>query len=145
MNKKEKLAKEVLKIFPSFMKRIHRGMTETGEIPSSQMGAVIILAEKKSCTLGCLSKDMGISAPTTTGIVDRLYKSGYVKRVRSKKDRRIVNITLTAKGKSLIRKIRRAMMQRWRIVSNVLSVKDQETHIRILKKIIKGFDEYYAK
>jgi len=145
MIKKEKLAKEILEVFPSFIKKIHRGVVESLGIPPSQMSAVMILSEKKSCTLGCLSKEMEVSAPTTTGIVDRLYKSGYVERVRSQKDRRIVNIALTRKGKNVIKKIHKTAMKKWKIISNILSIKDQETHIRILKKIFKGLDAYHSK
>ena len=145
MNAKQKLAKEMLEIFPLFIKKMHRGMTKAGEVPPSQMSAVVILSEKKLCTLGELSKEMGIAAPTATGIIDRLYKSRYVKRVRSKKDRRIVNITLTIKGKNVTKRIRKMAMQRWSIASKILSLKDQETHIRILKKIVKGLDQHYEK
>ncbi|MDD3375281.1 MAG: MarR family transcriptional regulator [Candidatus Omnitrophica bacterium] len=145
MNKKGKIAKEILEIFPAFIKKINQGMTKTGEIPSAQMSAIMILADKNQCTLGRLSKDMGVTAPTATGIVDRLYKSGYVKRIRSQEDRRIVNITLTAKGKKAKKNIHKMATQRWRVISNILSLKDQEMHIRILKKIVKGLDEYYEK
>ena len=145
MTKKEELAKEILEVFPSFIKKIHRGAVESLGIPPSQMSAVMILSEKKLCTLGELSKEMGVSAPTTTGIVDRLYQSGYVERVRSQKDRRIVNIALTRKGKNVTKKIYKIAMKKWRIISSILSIKDQETHIRILKKIVKGLDAYHAK
>ena len=145
MDKKKELAKEILEIFPLFIKKMHRGMAKDGEVPPSQMSAVMILSEKKLCTLGELSKEMGVAAPTATGIIDRLYKAGHVKRVRSKKDRRIVNITLTIKGKNVTKRIQKIAMKRWSIVSNILSLKDQEVHIRILKKIVKGLDKYYEK
>jgi len=145
MDKKKELAKEILEIFPLFIKKMHRGMAKDGEVPPSQMSAVMILSEKKLCTLGELSKEMGVSAPTTTGIVDRLYQSGYVERVRSQKDRRIVNIALTRKGKNVTKKIQKTAIKKWRIISSILSIKDQETHIRILKKIVKGLDAYHAK
>lgn len=46
-----------------------------------------------------------IEAPlnTSTGVVNRLVKSGYLERVRDEEDRRIVHITLTDKADEIIK------------------------------------------
>lgn len=46
-----------------------------------------------------LSKKIGLSNSTVSGIVDRLETQGLVKRIRSKTDRRVVYISVTEKFK----------------------------------------------
>jgi DNA-binding MarR family transcriptional regulator len=55
-------------------------------------------------SLGELSKKMYLHPSTITGLADRLEKKGYVLRDRGQKDRRVVKLQLTPKGRRLIRK-----------------------------------------
>ena len=50
-------------------------------------------------TMSKLSKELMVSNGNVTGVIDRLEKTGFVKRVRSEHDRRIQYIELTAKGR----------------------------------------------
>ena len=45
---------------------------------------------------------MGLSNSTVSGIVDRLESQGYVERLRSKEDRRVVYVTTTPKMKEQV-------------------------------------------
>jgi DNA-binding MarR family transcriptional regulator len=49
-------------------------------------------------TMSQLSNDLMVSNGNVTGVVDRLVKSGMVKRTRSRQDRRVQHIRLTAEG-----------------------------------------------
>jgi DNA-binding MarR family transcriptional regulator len=78
---------------------------------------------------------MKVTTAATTGIVDRLVKCGYVMRVFSPDDRRIIKIKLTPKGLALIRKIsleRRQMVVR---TFGRLSEQDRQDYLRILLQI----------
>lgn len=55
---------------------------------------IIFMLKKHDYKATDLAKEIGISASTLTGVVDRLVERGYVERVRDKKDRRIVFIKL---------------------------------------------------
>jgi DNA-binding MarR family transcriptional regulator len=57
-----------------------------------------------SLSLGELSKGMYLHPSTISGVVDRLEKKRYVVRDRTEKDRRVVKVRLTPKGKMLVRK-----------------------------------------
>ncbi|MFQ5970178.1 MAG: MarR family winged helix-turn-helix transcriptional regulator [Nitrososphaerales archaeon] len=59
------------------------------------------LAASGPCPMVDLAKEQFISPPALTSIVDSLEKQGLVERLRSKKDRRIINIKITNKGKKL--------------------------------------------
>jgi DNA-binding MarR family transcriptional regulator len=44
---------------------------------------------------------MYLHPSTITGVVDRLEKKGFAVRIRDKKDRRVISVRLTLKGKRL--------------------------------------------
>lgn len=54
--------------------------------------------------LGDLSKRMYLHPSTITGLIDVLERKGYVARVRDQKDRRVVKVQLTEKGRGLAKK-----------------------------------------
>ena len=51
-------------------------------------------------TMSQLSKELMVSNGNVTGVIDRLEKTGFVKRVRAEHDRRIQYIELTTKGRN---------------------------------------------
>ena len=50
-------------------------------------------------TMSQLSKELMVSNGNVTGVIDRLEKTGFVKRVRAEHDRRIQYIELTTRGR----------------------------------------------
>lgn len=46
-----------------------------------------------------LSRDLQLSSPATTAMLDRLEKIGYIERQRTDKDRRVVRIAMTDKAR----------------------------------------------
>jgi len=68
-------------------------------ITGPQLWALKTLSTNGSLPLGQLSKMMYLHPSTITGVVDRLEKKGYVVMDRVHKDRRVVMVQLTTKGK----------------------------------------------
>lgn len=60
--------------------------------------SLLMIERLGECTMSQLAEEMSFPLSTTTGIVDRLVKKGYVHRFRSESDRRIVLIDLTQQG-----------------------------------------------
>jgi DNA-binding MarR family transcriptional regulator len=75
-----------------------------------------------------------IGNSTTSGVVDRLVKSGLVLRKRLESDRRSVTISLTAKGDELQEQMEHAYMERLAPL-NQLSDKDINELLRIHQQI----------
>jgi len=73
-------------------------------VTGPQLWALKTISKNESFPLGELSKKMYLHPSTITGLIDRLEKKGYVERDRDKKDRRIVKILLTPKGKGLVKR-----------------------------------------
>ncbi|MFD3156587.1 MarR family winged helix-turn-helix transcriptional regulator [Haloimpatiens sp. FM7330] len=56
-----------------------------------------------------ISKEMNLANSTVSGIADRLEKQNIISRTRSDKDKRIVNIQLTDKGKEVVGEFRESI------------------------------------
>jgi DNA-binding MarR family transcriptional regulator len=67
-----------------------------------QLWAVKAIADSKSIRVSDLAKRMYLHPTTVVGILDRLEMQGLVERIRSKTDRRVVDVTLTADGEKLV-------------------------------------------
>lgn len=76
---------------------------ETG-ITAPQLLAMKTLSESPGISVSALARHIYLHPATVVGIVDRLEGRGFVVRKRSKRDRRQVNVRLTAKGKGALRK-----------------------------------------
>ena len=72
-------------------------------LTGSQLWAVKVIAESRSIRVSDLSKRMYLHPATVVGILDRLESQGVVQRVRSKTDRRVVDVELTPSGEKLVK------------------------------------------
>jgi len=73
-----------------------------GQVNMSQYNALCALKETGEVTMGTLAKRLHVTMGAMTNVVDKLVEEGYVDRVRSKTDRRIVNVNMTAKGGEIL-------------------------------------------
>ena len=64
----------------------------------SQLICLLTLEDKEPLTATKISEYIHVSASTVIGILDRLEEKGFIQRIRSKSDRRLVDVTITEKG-----------------------------------------------
>jgi DNA-binding MarR family transcriptional regulator len=62
-------------------------------------------APARGAPMRILAEELGVSVPTTTGLVDRLVRESLVERRAHPQDRRIVLVRLTADGGEVIRHV----------------------------------------
>ena len=74
---------------------------ETG-LTGPQLWAIKVIADAGPIRVSDLAARMYLHPATTVGILDRLEKKGLVMRVRSQKDRRSVETTLTETGREVV-------------------------------------------
>ena len=114
-------------------------------ITHSQFNALVVFKEKGSQTPGELSKLLSCTPCNVTGIVDRLEQGGLVTRKRSERDRRVVNVVLTEKGRALAFDLEKAALpELMRLNTGVLGKLDvgeiKMLH-DILPKLLGGITE----
>lgn len=91
-----------------------------------------------------LASFMMVSTAAATGIVDRLVKAGYARRLFEPDDRRIIKISLTTRGSELLHKLkeqRRRMIMR---VFSKVSQHDRADYLRIITQIRDAFIKDHA-
>jgi DNA-binding MarR family transcriptional regulator len=130
--KKIKLLK-LLKEVSIKVKDALRYRDDNVKIPASHWMLMNVLDKNGEMKVGDLSKFLGLSNSTVSGIIDKLEKQGYLERRRSTEDRRVVWVKTTQKFKdSLKQHFKEAEKQ----FEGVLSKATEEE----LDKIIEGFE-----
>jgi len=79
-----------------------------------------------------------ISSGGMTNRIDRLEKSGLIKRKPNPQDRRGTIVALSAKGLKLINKVVPAHLENERQILTMLTLKEQKTLSSLLAKLIEG-------
>lgn len=98
---------EIMQSLRRIFKAIHDYSFEVSGkfgITGPQLWALNTISKNEGLPLGELSKKMYLGPSTITGLIDRLEKRGYVVRNRDQRDRRVVKILLTSKGKGLAKR-----------------------------------------
>ena len=131
-------ADQMNEVMPVILKRFVRMQAEElnkGQVTPPQILILEFLARKGPSKMTDIARFMGTSTPASTGIVDRLVKSGYVIRSFDENDRRIVKIKINPKGLDLVKKL---SFNRRNMLINIfgrISKQDRFDYLRILKKI----------
>jgi DNA-binding MarR family transcriptional regulator len=86
---------------------------------------------------------MGISKPNVTSLIDKLIDQGYVQRRHDEKDRRVIHIVLTAKGRKFVAS--RLQLVRHSIKKNLSSLGQDELDslhraLETFKRIVSKMD-----
>jgi len=88
------------KILMDFLEIIFEHVSELEQDFSLKEHTLIeLIGQRESATMSELAAFFSTPPTTMTSIVNRLIERGYLKRYRSKEDRRVVLISLSAKGK----------------------------------------------
>jgi DNA-binding MarR family transcriptional regulator len=141
----EQEAKEISNLVPKLMTGIKGSFMLSEDVTPQQMLTIFTINEIGTCKVSTLSRRMGISAPTATGIVDRLVRNGYVERFRDTEDRRIVFVKVTKEGETFVGKFKKLIQKKWKQILGYLTEQDRADYIRILKKLMQAFDQEKAK
>lgn len=100
--------RRVFQVVNEQSKRVER---ETG-LTGPQVWGIKVIAEQGNIRVSDLAKKMYLHPTTVVGIIDRLEKRGLVSRSRSLEDRRVVDLSLTDEGRSLVANLPEAASNR---------------------------------
>ena len=118
----------IIKKQPPFMLKEKIGLT--------QMLILEMLYMKGECRMSDIAKALGVTKSAITGITDRIFSAGIIKRERSRTDRRVVNIHLSAKGKSISKRSVDFKAKLISIMFAKLTTAERAQYLNIIKKII---------
>ncbi|MBN2395882.1 MAG: MarR family transcriptional regulator [Candidatus Atribacteria bacterium] len=92
--------------------------SETTSFNITEHYLVEFLGKKQNASMSELSNIFHVVPTTMTSIVDRLLRKGYLKRVHSEEDRRVVLVGLSEQGKKYYQRHREESVQ---VFSNLIS------------------------
>ena len=84
------------------------------DVTIKEMHTIDVIGEKKDATPTDVARALMVSLGTVTTSLNNLERKGYIERVRSTKDRRVVHLYLTKKGRLVYRlhqRFHRAMVR----------------------------------
>jgi DNA-binding MarR family transcriptional regulator len=95
----------IAKIHQKLLTNLQKSFSESGiEVTPIQVMLLFFLQQSNGLSLTQISQGLMLENPTVTGLIDRLEKSGYVKRSDHPNDRRVYLVHLTEKGNKVAKK-----------------------------------------
>ena len=120
---------------------LKRMMTkENVRVTTAQAGILFLLKQKDGRTMSELSQILSIDNSTITGLVDRLEKTGLVRRDASPHDRRASHVFINPQGMEEMDKAKRVIRMVNQEIKNGFSAEELESFNRILKSFFHKFD-----
>jgi len=116
-----------------------------GRISLPQFLVLGFLEKSGETKMSGLARFMSVSTAAMTGTVDRLVNCGYVIREPEPKDRRVIKIKITPKGRDIIKKINYQRRQMIIDIFAKVSEHDRSDYLRVLTKIEEILSSEQAK
>lgn len=105
----------------------------------AQMGILFFLSHAENKGVKYIGKCMGMSTSAATQLVNGLVKQGFISRKPDLKDRRKIDLVLTAKAKKMVQKMNVARTKVLGKMFEVLNTSELENLEKILQKIVNQF------
>ncbi|MFC1856371.1 MarR family winged helix-turn-helix transcriptional regulator [Thermodesulfobacteriota bacterium] len=110
------------------------------DITVSQRCTLSILNSCGPLTMKELSREMGVVVSTMTRVLDIMVRDGLVRRESSKRDRRVVRVKLTKKGRILADKLKKSYEDYFSSIFDEIPEGQKDEAISTLKTLIESFD-----
>jgi DNA-binding MarR family transcriptional regulator len=82
-----------------------RSLTAAGEVTLPQYRALVVLASRGPQRAVDLAAVLGVNPSSATRLIDRLVRSGLVRRTRERSDRRALRVALSPAGRALVAEV----------------------------------------
>ena len=113
---------------------------ENVRVTTAQAGILFLLKQKDGRTMSELSQILSIDNSTITGLVDRLEKTGLVRRNASPYDRRASHVFVNPQGIEEVDKAKRVIRMVNQEIKNGFSAEELESFNRILKSLLINYN-----
>ncbi|MFQ5718562.1 MAG: MarR family winged helix-turn-helix transcriptional regulator [Acidobacteriota bacterium] len=117
-----------------------RYLADRFTVTGPQLIALQELARLGRVPVGVLARNVHVSHPTMTGILDRLDRRGLVRRTRDTQDRRRITTAVTAQGLALLEAAPSPLQDRFRSEFATLEEWEQTQMLATLQRIATMMD-----
>lgn len=115
---------------------------EFKDITNNDMHVIEAIGLGQGRNMSSVAKDLSVTMGTLTIAVNNLVKKSYVHRSRSEKDRRVVLVSLTAKGKKAFYHHKKFHEDMIKATINGLSLEETEVLVKALSNLAEFFKTY---
>lgn len=135
----ERFGRRMIELLPQLIRgfaRYESNYLSRGKITLPQLWVLEYLSRHKNAPMHALASFLRVSRPAATGLMDRLIAQGMVRREGDARDRRIVRVNITPKGRKIITHI---WEQKRRMVVQVfgrISPKDRAQYLGTLERVV---------
>ncbi|HEO8418317.1 MarR family winged helix-turn-helix transcriptional regulator [Niallia sp. FSL W8-0635] len=131
---------EVAAMFGTFIKNLKSDFNKnSNDLNMTQYKMLFCLDKEGAQNVSDLAKIVHITNAAVTTITDQLLEEDYITKVRSKTDRRVVNITITEKGRDIVNIMKKEQQNKMKEHFRKLTDED----IQHLKRIFKLLNENF--
>lgn len=126
----------LFEIFTASQRLVLKSLDYQGaHLTKYQLYLLIILAKKERLTMGQAASRLGCSKEQATRLVSALVEDGYIERLHSKENRKLVMIRLTKKGSEIICKEKEAAKERLREGLESLSEEERDIFFQSIVRL----------
>jgi len=124
----DKMVDDLYLFFPLFRKKIfkHKKRSHQGKMPHSYYHVLKLLAKSGDLPMSEIGRKVHISKSNMTSLIDKLVDKGLTERLPDQNDRRVINISITDKGKNILSDWRKYSNDEIKKNLSVLSDEDLE-------------------
>lgn len=110
-------------------------------ISAGGIGVLTALEEEDGLRSGEVATRSWVTAPMVSYLADVLEQNGYVRRRRDVRDRRVVHLHITDRGRVKLRQVREHVAARWRTAFDYLDPADEAVIRKFLRSTVDRFGE----
>ena len=136
----ERFSERMIELLPQLIRgsarQEHNSFTR-GEITLPQLSVMECLARHGSRPMHEIARELDISRPAATSLVNRLIRQQLVRREHDTRDRRIVRVTIAAKGRRALHDI---WSQKRRTLVHVfghIAPHERAQYLRTLERVVE--------
>jgi DNA-binding MarR family transcriptional regulator len=136
-NIREKIAENLIALLPFYHKKIFgpAGQGKTGMQAAQYRVLGVLMRGDTSLSMSELGKRLYISKPYMTVLVEQLIQDGHVQRIPDARDRRVINIAITAGGRRYLKQAASRYKENVKNILSDLDPKDLEDLCQSLEKL----------
>jgi len=129
----------VHEVLQGSLRQLHPTLTKEG-ITMGQFWAIRTVSSLRTASLGTAARYLGLSAPALCASVDQLEKAGLVRRQRSARDRRMVELSLTPRGRQVQTRVWREIARVMTEAGQSLDADDVAAAVRVFREVARRLE-----
>jgi DNA-binding MarR family transcriptional regulator len=115
------------------------------KVNPSDLAALLFIGDHEACIIKEVGHHLGLTATTTSSLVERLVRKGLVTRSRTEQNRRIARLALTAAGETLRQHAIADQLRHCRAMLAALDPGERPVLVSLMRKIASTADEIQCK